>query len=579
MISRVLTPDDDALLADERECLGRLQRAQASARADAADQDALAQSVRRLDELFLLVIVGEFNSGKSTFINALIGQRVLEEGATPTTTRIHVLVHGPAVARVSSTASVDTMTAPVEMLREIHIVDTPGTNAIFREHEAITADFVPRADFVLFVTSADRPFTETERGFLEVIREWGKKIVIVINKVDILESTADLDSVLSFVRQSASALLGVEPPIFPLSARLALRAKLSGEAMPGAEAFGAFEQYITTTLDERERLRLKLLNPIGVGRRLADRHLAAAHSGLALLEDDLLAIDDIERQLALYREDMAREFRHRLSSVDNVLHDFERRGVAFFDDTLRLGRVFDLLNKSRLKGEFERDVIQEMPALVERQVMDIVDWMVASDLRQWQGVMARIESRRTAHADRLTGAVDSRFEYDRARLLDTVGRAAERTLEGYDHARESEAMAESVRMAVAGTALAEVGALGLGAAVTALATTTFADVTGILAAGALAVIGLFVIPVRRAQAKTTMRARIETMRQQLVASLTAQFDREVDRSVSRIHDAVLPYTRFVRAEHQRLDAARAELTEIGDQLGGLQRRVEQRTAQ
>ena len=194
--------------------------------------------------------------------------------------------------------------------------------------------------------------------------------------------------------------------------------------MPGAESFGALEQFITTTLDERERLRLKLLNPIGVGRRLADRHLAAAQSELALLQDDLLAIDDIERQLALYREDMGREFRHRLSSVDNVLHDFERRGVAFFDDTLRLGRVFDLLNKSRLKAEFTRDVIQDMPALVERQVMDIVDWMVASDLRQWQGVMTRIESRRMAHAERLTGAVDSRFEYDRARLLETVGRAA-----------------------------------------------------------------------------------------------------------------------------------------------------------
>jgi len=577
MITRVLTPDDDALLAEERECLSRLQLALARADADAADQDALAQSVRRLDELFLLVVVGEFNSGKSTFINALIGQRVLEEGATPTTRRVHVLVHGPAVAQVSSTASVDTIAAPVEMLREIHIVDTPGTNAIFREHEAITSDFVPRADFVLFVTSADRPFTETERGFLEVIREWGKKIVLVVNKVDILETAADLDSVLAFVRQSASALLGVEPAVFPVSARLALRSKLSGEPAPGAESFGALEQFIATTLDERERLRLKLLNPIGVGLRLTDRHLAAARAELALLQDDVLAIDDIERQLALYREDMGREFRHRLSSVDNILHEFERRGVAFFDDTLRLARVFDLLNKTRLKAEFERDVIQDMPALVERQVLDIVDWMVASDLRQWQGVMTRIESRRLAHADRLTGTVDSRFEYDRARLLDTVGRAAERTLQGYDHARESDAMAESVRMAVAGTALAEVGALGLGAAVTALATTTFADVTGILAAGALAVIGLFVIPVRRSQAKTTMRARIEAMRRQLVESLTAQFDREVARSVSRIQDAVLPYTRFVRAERQRLDEVQSELAAIGNQLGGLQRRIDQRT--
>jgi small GTP-binding protein len=578
MIARLLSRDDSAMLAEERECLSRLQRTLARADAEPADQDALAQSIRRLDELFLLVVVGEFNSGKSTFINALIGQRVLEEGATPTTRRVQVLIHGPELAHVSSSASVDTVAAPVEMLREIHIVDTPGTNAIFREHEAITTDFVPRADFVLFVTSADRPFTETERGFLEVIREWGKKIVIVINKVDILETAADLDTVRAFVRQSASALLGVEPEIFPVSARLALRSKLSGEPSAGAESFGALERFIVTTLDKKERLRLKLLNPIGVALRLTERHLAAATTALGLLQEDVVAIDDIEAQLALYREDMSREFRHRLSSVDNILHEFERRGVAFFDDTMRLARVFDLLNKSRLKEEFTRDVIQDMPAQVERQVLDIVDWMVSSDLRQWQGVMTRIEARRLAHADRLTGTVDSRFQYDRARLLETVGRAAERTLEGYDHAGESEEMAESVRMAVAGTALAEVGAIGLGAAVTALATTTFADVTGILAAGALAIVGLFVIPMRRAHAKTTMRARIEAMRRQLMDSLSGQFEREVDRSVARVHDAVTPYTRFVRAERQRLDEVRGELAGIGEQLAGLQRRIEMQSS-
>ncbi len=70
---------------------------------------------------------------------------------------------------------------------DINIVDTPGTNAIHREHEAITREFVPRSDMVLFVTSADRPFTESERAFLQGIREWGKKIVVVLNKIDILE--------------------------------------------------------------------------------------------------------------------------------------------------------------------------------------------------------------------------------------------------------------------------------------------------------------------------------------------------------------------------------------------------------
>ncbi len=574
----VLTRDEEALLAEERASLSRLQTTLAGIPSTTDDQDALAQSIRRLDELFLLVIVGEFNSGKSTFINALVGQRVLEEGATPTTRRVQMLTYGPEVSHTVSTAALDVVTAPVEMLRQIHIVDTPGTNAIFREHEAITVDFVPRADLVLFITSADRPFTETERGFMAAIREWGKKILVVINKFDILETAADRASVEAFVRRSAAELLGLEPEVFAVSARAALRAKLAGEAAagadPAAQSFLALERHIVATLDARERVRLKLLNPLGVARRLVDSYLALVDVDLQVLTDDVRATADIEGQLTVYREDMSREFRHRLSSVDNILHSFEQRGVAFFDDTLRIGRVFDLLNKTRLKAEFERDVIQDMPQLIEKQVHDAIDWMVASDLRQWQAVMERIRERRATHAGRLAGAIDSRFEYDRAQLLETVGRAAERTVERYDLARESETMAESVRLAVAGAALAEVGAIGLGAAVTALATTTFADVTGIMAAGALAVIGLFVIPVRRAQAKTTMRAKIETMRQQLVGTLTAQFDEELDRSVARVRDAIAPYTRFVTAEQARLGAARAGLGAAGQELVVLQRRVE-----
>ncbi len=578
MLADVLTGAEQTLLADERASLSRLQTALARFGDSGPDQEALAHSIRRLDELFLLVVVGEFNSGKSTFINALVGQRVLEEGATPTTRRIHLLKYATEVSHTVLDASVDVVTAPAEMLRQIHIVDTPGTNAIFRDHEALTVDFVPRADFVLFVTSADRPFTETERGFMASIREWGKKIVVVINKADILETSADRASVEEFVRQGAAALLGVAPEVFAVSARAALRAKIAGDisaaAAPAAQTFVALENHIATTLNVRERIRLKLLNPIGVGRRLSERYLGLVDADLHILADDVLAIADIEGLATVFRQDMSREFQHRLSSVDNILHAFERRGVAFFDDTLRIGRIIDLLNKNRLKAEFARDVIQDMPQLIERQVHDLIDWMVASDLRQWQGVMERIRARRAAHADRLAGTIDSRFDYDRAQLLETVGRAAERTVDTYDIARESETMAESVRMAVAGTALAEVGAIGLGAAVTALATTTFADVTGILAASALAVIGLFVIPVRRAQAKTAMRARIETMRQQLVAALTTQFDREVERSVTRLREAVAPYTRFVAAEQLRLNTTREALRAAREELGGLQRRVE-----
>src|SRR5581483_92576 len=110
---------------------------------------------------------------------------------------------------------------PSEALRDLAVVDTPGTNAILREHEALTREFVPRADLVLFATSADRPFTETERALIAAIREWGKKIVVVVNKIDLMETPAAAEQVRTFVRDGLRAELDADPPLFLTSVRLA----------------------------------------------------------------------------------------------------------------------------------------------------------------------------------------------------------------------------------------------------------------------------------------------------------------------------------------------------------------------
>ena len=136
---------------------------------------------------------------------------LLQEGVTPTTAQIQVLKYGDTVTRGIGPDGLQMVTAPVELLRDVHIVDTPGTNAIIREHERLTTEFVPRSDLVIFITSADRPFTETERLFLAAIRDWGKKIVIVVNKVDIFSKESELEEVLTFVRNAARDLLGFDP--------------------------------------------------------------------------------------------------------------------------------------------------------------------------------------------------------------------------------------------------------------------------------------------------------------------------------------------------------------------------------
>jgi small GTP-binding protein len=570
-LTNILGQAEQDVLREERRILGELRASLIRFGASDENMAPLERSIEQLDELFLLVVVGEFNAGKSAFINALAGRTLMEEGVTPTTARV----------------------TPVRY-EDIQIVDTPGTNAVIREHEQITSQFVPRADLVLFVTSADRPFTETERAFLEQIRDWGKKVVIVINKIDILEEDGGrraeggkaengtgedgpVQQVLNYVADNARRLLGVTPEIFPVSARAAFRAKNGEPQLWASSGFEALERYIRRTLDSASRMKLKLLNPVGVGAALIERYQAATRTRLAELSEDFTLIDDVERQLEAYERDMGRDFEGRMAAVDNVLLEMERRGSEFFDDTLRIGRVLDLLNRSRLQEGFERQVVADAPQQIERRVHELIDWLVESDHRQWQRITRHLSVRRRAFQDRIVGGRDddeSRpFHDERRRLVENVGGAAQKVVDGYDRRLEASQLADNARNAVATAAAAGAGAVGLGTLITVAASTAAADITGILLASVVAALALFVIPARRTRAKAQMRERVAGVRARLSEALRAQFRDEIARGVTRLRDSVGPYTRFVQAEGEKLRETEDRLTRLASEIARLRERV------
>ena len=578
MLAKILDPAQDELLKEERRILSRLQLALVKFDAAPDHQSALERSIAQLDELFLLVIVGEFNAGKSAFINALVGTPVAQEGVTPTTAQINVLQYGETLGRHVKENALHVITAPAEILRDIHIVDTPGTNAIIREHEAITSEFVPRSDLVLFVTSADRPFTETERAFLEQVRGWGKKVVIVINKIDIVETAAQVDEIRAFVADSAYALLGFKPEIFPVSARQALKGKQGDAAMWAASGFEPLERYIASTLDAPGRVHLKLLNPLGVGSALTERHTAIVRERLGLLKDDFATLEGVESQLAVYQQDLTRDFEFRMADIDKILLEMEQRGQDYFDETIRIGRFMDLLNRTRVQQGFEQQVVADAPQQIERKVAELVDWLVAADLRQWQGVTAHLAERRRQYRDKIVGEDSGQFHYDRTRLIDAVSRESQRVVESYDRKREAQQLADNARNAVAAAAAAGATALGLGAIVTAAATTAAADFTGIILASVVAAIGFFILPAKRQRAKDEMRAKIADVRQRLSDALRKQFSTEIQRSGDRIREGIAPYSRFVRSEGEKLKTVDEELREISGQLASLRARIERPAA-
>jgi small GTP-binding protein len=563
------------VLESERALLADLQAVLRDAGAPDDDQATLAESVARLDALFLLVIVGEFNAGKSALINALLGGDVLAEGVTPTTSRITIVRFGPETTapRLTESGLAD-VEAPLDFLRDVQIVDTPGTNAVLREHEELTREFVPRADLVLFVTSADRPFTESERQFLERIRDWGKKTVLVVNKADIFTSLAEKETVATFVLDHARQLLGRTPTLFFVSARLAQRGRHGSPDDWEASGFPAFEAYLRETLDETERIRLKLLNPLGVGERLATALLAEVTERRALLAGDVQVLETIERQASVYADDLRRDFEFRMADVEKLLVEMERRGHDHFDETIRLARVADLLNRRRMHEGFVQHVIADTPDRIDRKVRALIDWLVDADFRQWQAVHELLAERRVAHRDRVARLPHlGRFEHDRARLLETVGREAERVVETYDRTREAEEIASKARTAVAASAAIEVGALGLGAVVAAVASTAAADMTGLAMAGVVATLGLLVIPNRRREAKRELREKVTALRDRLGRALRGAFDDELRRSLDRIQQHVEPYSRFVRSEDAHLALGRERLEGIRSRVDALRARV------
>lgn len=570
----ILTKAQEALLKETRDALGRLRDVLAAGATDPAGRAALAESIRQLDELFLLVIAGEFNAGKSAFINALLGQKLQPEGVTPTTDQIYLLRYGETSQRMPGENGVWIQTAPVELLSKLTVVDTPGTNAIVREHEALTSEFIPRSDLVLFITSADRPFTESERAFLDQIRNWGKKIVLVINKIDIFDNEAELSQVINFVGEAARSLVGDVAAVFPVSARLAQAAKSGQPDKWAASRFEPLESYIRDTLDDEGRFRLKLLNPLGVGGRLIREQLEGLNADLATLSEDSSLLDDIRGQMTYYDEDMQRNFKARIAEIDSLLYAMEKRGNDFFEDRLRIGRIPDLLRSKQLEQDFQDEVVVDTPRQIEDRVNELVDWMVQQDLRQWTAVADHLGRRRDAYQGRIVGDSprEGTLAWDRGRLIDSIGRSTRQAVESYDQTREAAELAASARQAVVNAGLAGVGA-SIGVIIAVVAHTAFLDFTGIFAGVAAAALGLLVLPARKRKAKKEFSEKLDDLRRRLVDNLQQQFEREMRHSAQRVEDTIAPFDRFVRSERDRLTTRQQSLQGLSATVSDLTRRL------
>ncbi|KAL5701788.1 hypothetical protein ACHQM5_027090 [Ranunculus cassubicifolius] len=335
----------------------------------------LVDAVSQLDDPFLLVIAGEFNSGKSSVINALLGRRYLTEGVVPTTNEITLLCYSD---RDSSSHEycekhpdgqyICYLPAPI--LKNMNLVDTPGTNVILQRQQRLTEEFVPRADLLLFVLSADRPLTESEVAFLRYIQQWKKKVVFVLNKADLYQNDDELEEAVSFIKENAQKLLKTDGVmLYPISARSAIKAKQNMYSVVGrnqeehllrdplwrSSGFHELESFLLSFLDGStdtgmERMRLKLGTPVGILDQLLSSCESLVRKDFESANQDLIAVSEIISGVKNYAVKMESESsswrRQTLSLIDTA----KARAVRIVESTLQLSNL-DLAASYVFKGE------------------------------------------------------------------------------------------------------------------------------------------------------------------------------------------------------------------------------------
>ena len=388
-------------------------------RADRQRLQEIAQDLREM--FFLVVVIGEFNAGKSTFINALLGYKLLDSGITPTTEFIELVRYNetPQTSPKLRDDGLREWAHPNTGAEGVAIVDTPGTGSIFMKHEKTAKNFLHRSDLVIFLFNAKQAYAESERLYLELAKNYGKKIVLVINQVDLL-SPAEQEQVRSFVSSKVKELLDLEPLIFMVSAREALDS--NGET----GGMDALKAHLRGVYSEARPAKQKLQAELQTAERILKNYVGQAREKTTLVTLNVDKVKGIETELSSQSAGISGQHKQTNTEILRVLEGLRGRGQSFIDKNFKLtGRSPD---KAELEREFHDVVIgrsmRDMNDLATTYINSVVDQSRA----YWNSVIDRLNKLQNL-LEQQSSSFDAGIYAEQRENLEEAIRIAEREIQ------------------------------------------------------------------------------------------------------------------------------------------------------
>ena len=643
-LRNLLKDEHFGLINEERNLLADLHSALSSLGVSRDKLELVEDTRARIDDLYTIVVVGEFNAGKSTFINSLLGAEYLRSGVLPTTDKICLLrSNAESISSSSSTSSssttapsssslksplkspsaaiwkradsfllddVEERLLPAEWLRNVALIDTPGTNALLSRHDELTQLIVPRADLVLFVTSAERPMSDSESKFLDKIAHWGKKVHVVINKMDVLHNSAEKDQVIEFVRSHVSTRLkrqnGQPVPVFPVSARMALQAKLrlddndniGLQNMPEWTRSGidTLEQHLRAVLGSETLVSSKLGNPLGVCDRLVSTELQALAARQEALIADVRTVELIEENMEAFASDVQRDVTYVQNQLKMLISKHKSSINMYLDEFITMSSMpATMLDMKSLEENLYKYAhgsgANELKGPLDDAIVDISGLVVSRSRAQATAVLRYVGDRHKINerarqfvgcaasngANGATGGltVASSAQFDQAGR-DLKERMQRQCTTVFTNSLESheKSVADAVQTIKSAFAqvflLHSIGVIG--------ATSTIMELVD-LPIGALAtcvpfLVSYFAIPRARNSIKMKFAVKADKLQAQLEESLTQTLEQQLHTVREHLKSSVAPYERFVAYETRSTDEMVVRLEQVRQKTRDIRSKLE-----
>lgn len=564
MVTTTLQGPLAALRESEIDLINDIAASLADADEADADRRHLQDAARDLGEMFfLVVIIGEFNAGKSSFVNALIGDEVLPMGITPTTEVIELIRQSDVkqTKPINETDSLREWAHPNTGGDGVAIVDTPGTGSVFKRHETTAKDFLHRSDLVIFLISAKRAFAETERIYLETAKDYGKKIILVVNQVDLLEPS-ERSQVKRFVEQQVKELLGIQPLIFMVSAKESLNAMKSGNRTDGPGGVDAVRGHLRGVFASAPPAKQKLLTQLDTVDRIVNKYHGGIQSKADRVRGDTARVRELQQELQQQSLGLNAQLTEARSEIDKVFVGLRTRGESFIDNNLSIRKLGGAGSREKLQQEFQDVVIGRAVRDLNEATNGYINAVIDQSRSYWRGVIDRLNELRDILEQEVSG-LDSNIYSEQRDSLEEAIRIAESELKNYSSGRLLEEMHKEFEVNMGnfrGWAAAAIGGF-ITAVVAAAAPGT------ILGTSAALVSAAFVLAAPLTIAGGALAIRYY---RRITNDLKQDFFQRVDRLMKTYHTALDDLT---RKERQRLTQyGNQVLTPIFSRLDVLEKR-------